>query len=138
MSAGFVYGIEPNLSAAEFRRVLDASGLAARRPTEEERLEGMLRAADLIVTARAYTPERQLVGVARTLTDFTFCAYLSDLAVDHAHQGRGIGQALIARTREAVGPQASLLLTAAPAAIRYYERIGMPRIDCAFRYDRTS
>lgn len=128
------YGLEPDLDAEAFRRVLIDSGLAARRPVDDlPRLARMLAQADLVVTARR---DGDLVGIARTLTDFVFCAYLSDLAVSRAAQGLGIGQGLIAATRAAVGPQASLLLTAAPGAVTFYDRIGMPRVADAFRYDR--
>ena len=133
-SKGIVIGIEAGLGAHEFRRVLVSSGLAVRRPADDlERLERMLRASDLLVTARTYTPERELVGVARTLTDFAYCAYLADLAVDRRLHGHGIGRGLIEATREAIGP-ASLLLTAAPDAVSFYEHIAMPRVTDAFRY----
>lgn len=131
-----VYGIEADLDAAEFRRVLVESGLASRRPADDlPRLGRMLQQADLVVTARR---DGELVGVARTLTDFVFCAYLSDLAVCRSAQGLKVGQGLIAATRAAVGPQASLLLTAAPDAITFYDHIGMPRVADAFRYDRET
>jgi len=131
-----VYGVEPSLDAAAFRRVLVESGLAPRRPADDlPRLARMLAAADLVVTARR---DGALLGVARTLTDFAFCAYLSDLAVCRSAQGLGIGRGLIAATRTAVGPQASLLLTAAPDAVGFYERIAMPRVPDAFRYDREA
>lgn len=129
-----VYAVEPDLGAAAFQAVLVESGLAPRRPTDDlERLGRMLAQADLIVTARL---DGRLVGVARTLTDFAFCAYLSDLAVSRDMQGRGIGQGLIAATRRAAGPEASLLLTAAPGVEGYYDGIGMPRVAHAFRYDK--
>lgn len=134
--AEVVYGVEPDLETAEFRRVLIESGLAPRRPVDEPgRLARMLAAADLVVTARR---AGALVGIARTLTDFAFCAYLSDLAVCRSAQGLGVGQGLIAKTRAAVGPEASLLLTAAPDAIGFYDHIGMPRVPDAFRYDREA
>lgn len=130
------YGIEPDLDAAEFRRVLVESGLAARRPADDlARLGRMLRQADLVVTARR---DGALVGVARTLTDFSFCAYLSDLAVCRSAQGLKVGQGLIDATRAAVGPEASLLLTAAPGAVTFYDHIGMPRVADAFRYEREA
>ncbi|MGU3362031.1 GNAT family N-acetyltransferase [Methylobacterium sp. M6A4_1b] len=130
------YGIEPDLGAAEFRRVLIESGLAARRPADDlARLARMLAQADLVVTAGR---DGELVGVARTLTDFVFCAYLSDLAVSRSVQGLRIGQGLIAATRAAIGAQASLLLTAAPGAVSFYDHIGMPRVADAFRYDREA
>ena len=129
-----VYALEPGLGADEFQEVLVASGLAPRRPAAYlERLGRMLAGSDLIVTARR---DGRLVGVARTLTDFAFCAYLSDLAVARDVQGLGIGRRLIEETRRAAGPEANVLLTAAPGVEGYYEKIGMPRVAHAFRYDR--
>ncbi|GAB6841415.1 GNAT superfamily N-acetyltransferase [Methylorubrum rhodinum] len=129
-----VYALEPDLGAEEFQEVLVASGLAPRRPADFlERLGRMLAGSDLIVTARR---DGRLVGVARTLTDFSFCAYLSDLAVARDVQGLGIGRRLIEETRRAAGPETSVLLTAAPGVEAYYEKIGMPRVAHAFRYDR--
>lgn len=139
MSApGVVYGLEPNLSASEFRRILVASGLDARRPAEDvDRLERMLRGANLIVTARAYTPERALLGVARVLTDFAYCAYVSDLAVATSHQRTGIGRGLLDRVRERVGPEVTVILIAAPGVEGYYAHIGMERVAQAFKVERT-
>ncbi|CAO4141870.1 GCN5-related N-acetyltransferase [Methylorubrum thiocyanatum] len=134
MSDPVVYGLEPDLDAEAFQGILVESGLAPRRPAEYlERLDRILRASDLIVTARLGD---RLVGLARTLTDFAFCAYLSDLAVARDCQGRGIGRRLIAETRAAAGPETSLLLTAAPGVEGYYEAIGMARVPHAFRTDR--
>ena len=136
MTTPVVYGVEPDLDAAEFRRVLIESGLAPRRPADDlPRLVRMLGQADLVVTARR---DGVLAGVARTLTDFAFCAYLSDLAVCRSVQGLQVGQGLIAATRVALGPEVSLLLTAAPDAVTFYDHIGMPRVADAFRYDRET
>ena len=82
--------LEPELSTAEFISVLNKSTLGERRPVDDEAvISGMLEHADLIVTAR--TEEGQLVGVARSVTDFHYCVYLSDLAVDQDFQKLGIG-----------------------------------------------
>jgi GNAT superfamily N-acetyltransferase len=121
------YQIEPLLAAGEFLDVLERSGLAERRPVgEPNTIAGMLARADVIVTAR---DGDRLVGVSRAITDFHYCTYLSDLAVDRDHQRRGIGRALIARTHEAAGVGTILILLAAPAARDYYPRIGMKRHD---------
>lgn len=118
-----VYALEPGLSAAAFRDVLVASTLGARRPVDDAaRLERMLRQADLIVTAR---DGALLVGVSRAITDFAYCCYLSDLAVDAAYQRQGIGKRLIDETHARAGTGTSLILLAAPAAEAYYPRIGM-------------
>lgn len=117
------YAVEPELTAEEFRAVLVASTLAERRPVEDsERLERMLRHADLIVTAR---DQGKLVGISRAVTDFSYCCYLSDLAVDVAYQHKGIGKRLIEETHRAAGDETTLLLVAAPAAEGYYPKIGM-------------
>ena len=116
------YQIENDLSAVEFIDVLKRSTLAERRPIDDpERIENMLKYGNLIVTARL---DRQLIGVARSLSDFAFCTYLSDLAVDVAFQKQGIGKELIRQTKLVCG-KGKLLLLAAPAAQGYYPKIGM-------------
>lgn len=123
------YAIEPDLSVAEFIDVLRRSTLAERRPVDNlETMRGMLAHADVIVTARIGP---LLVGVSRAVTDFSYCTYLSDLAVDVACQGRGIGRELIRRTHEAAGVHTTLVLVAAPKAETYYPHIGMtPHPSC--------
>src|SRR5260221_105684 len=74
----------------------------------------------------------------RALTDYAYCCYLSDLAVDRDWQGRGIGRELIRRTHEIAGPQSMLLLTSAPDALRYYPHIGMNKSENAFIIPRQS
>jgi GNAT superfamily N-acetyltransferase len=121
------YDLEPGLVAEEFVDLLVRSTLAERRPVgDPETIETMLRHAGVIATARA---EGLLVGVSRAITDFGFCTYLSDLAVDRGFQGRGIGRELIRRTHEAAGLGTRLILLAAPKAETYYPHIGMVRHD---------
>ena len=99
-----------------------ASTLGARRPVDDlERMAAMIRNANLVVTA---WDGDLLVGISRALSDFCYVTYLSDLAVRVSHQKRGIGKELIRRTQTAGGPQALLLLLAAPAAESYYPHIG--------------
>ena len=119
------YQLEPNLSTGDFIDVLVRSTLAERRPVSNPAImEAMLRNADVIVTARS---EGKVIGVSRALTDFAFCTYLSDLAVDEEFQGQGIGRELIRRTHEAAGLGTTLILLAAPKARTYYPHIGMTR-----------
>jgi GNAT superfamily N-acetyltransferase len=122
------YASEPDLSSDEFIDVLRRSTLAERRPVDDAAtIAGMLAHADIILTARAEFGA--LVGVSRAITDYHYCTYLSDLAVDQAYQRRGIGRELIRRTHEAAGVGARLLLLAAPASREYYPHIGMRRHD---------
>lgn len=98
------------------------STLGARRPVHDrERMERLLKQANLVITA---WDGPELVGIARSITDWIYVTYLSDLAVKTNYQKRGIGRELIKRTREASDPRAMLLLLAAPAAEKYYPHIG--------------
>jgi ribosomal protein S18 acetylase RimI-like enzyme len=116
------YCKEDTLDPQEFTDLLIRSGLDARRPVnDQDRISAMCRYANLVVTARL---NGKMVGVARSLSDFSFCTYLSDLAVDKDLQHQGIGVRLIAETKKH-SPQAKLILLAAPAAIHYYPKIGM-------------
>lgn len=119
------YRTEPDLGAGEFIDLLIRSALAERRPVDDlPRIEAMLRNADLILAARV---GGLLVGAARAITDFSYCCYLADLAVDEAFQNRGIGRELLRRVADAAGPGAKLILLAAPKAAGYYPRLGMVR-----------
>jgi len=131
-----VYEQVDTLAPAAFVDILHRSGLAARRPVDDlDRIGRMLAHADLIVVARD-EQSGALVGVARSVTDHSYCCYLSDLAVDRAFQGQGIGRQLIEETRAAAGPESMCLLLAAPDAVPFYKAIGMPQSDVAFLYPR--
>jgi predicted N-acetyltransferase YhbS len=75
--------------------------------------------------------------VSRAVTDFSYCCYLSDLAVDAAYQRQGIGRRLIDETRRLAGEQATLILVAAPAAESYYPRIGMKHLASCWAIPRA-
>ena len=101
-----------------------ASTLGERRPVDDrERMAAMLRNANVVVTA---WDGELLVGIARSVSDFSYCTYLSDLAVRVSHQRQGIGRELIQRTREH-GGKAAIILLSAPKAVDYYPRIGFTR-----------
>jgi predicted N-acetyltransferase YhbS len=110
-----------------------ASTLGARRPVDDRpRMQRMLREANLVITA---WDGEQLVGISRSLTDFSYATYLSDLsdlAVRESHQRLGIGKELIRRTQSASAP-ATLILLAAPAAEQYYPHIGFTHHPQAWR-----
>lgn len=126
------YKIECIVALEEFNAVLKASTLAERRPVNEpDRVEKMLQHADLIITARK---NHKLVGVARSVADFVYCCYLSDLAVNKSYQKSGIGKELIRQTKLAA-PKAKLILLSAPAAVNYYPHIGMEHFDKCYVID---
>jgi predicted N-acetyltransferase YhbS len=136
MPEAISYRLEPDLDSQEFIDVLIRSRLAERRPVSDlEVIAGMLANADVILTARA--DDGLLVGVSRAITDYSYCTYLSDLAIDAAFQGQGIGRELVRRTHEAAGMHTSLILLSAPHAQTYYPHIGMRRHESCWVVDRN-
>jgi len=124
------YETSTRISAEQFVDLLERSGLADRRPVgSPDTIAAMLKHANLLCTA--WDGER-LVGVARSLTDFSFCCYLSDLAVDVAWQHRGVGRELIRLTQDRLGPNAKIILLAAPAARDYYPKLGFTQHPSAW------
>ena len=128
------YRINYSITSEEFIDVLKRSTLAERRPVDNpERIAKMLEHGNLLVTA---WDGEKLVGVSRALTDFAFCCYLSDLAVDEEYQHKGIGKQLVELTRQEAGSGAGLVLLAAPAAREYYPKIGMEQNPYCFMFRR--
>ncbi len=124
------YSSHKKVSADEFIDLLRRSTLDQRRPVNEpDRIQKMLDYANILITA---WKGDQLVGISRALSDFSFCCYLSDLAVDVAYQKKGIGKKLIDETCKVAGEKTMLILLAAPAAVGYYPKIGMERFDHCF------
>jgi GNAT superfamily N-acetyltransferase len=118
----FTYAADRPVTAQQFIDVLRRSTLAERRPVDDPQcIQTMLQHANLLCTA---WDGEKLVGVARSVTDFEYCCYLSDLAVDEAYQKHGIGRELIRQTQARLGAKAKLILLAAPKAEAYYPKIG--------------
>jgi predicted N-acetyltransferase YhbS len=84
-------------------------------------MAAMLSNANLVITA---WDGDLLVGISRSISDFSYITYLSDLAVRVSHQRSGIGKELMRRTQEAGGKKTTLLLLSAPAAAEYYPHVG--------------
>jgi predicted N-acetyltransferase YhbS len=118
-----------DLDLNEVLEVYRSSGLGERRPiADTERLAAMVRNANLILTCRI---DGALVGIARSISDFSYVTYLSDIAVSGAHQRSGIGRALIDATQKEA-PQAKIVLLSAPAAADYYPHIGFAKHNSAW------
>jgi GNAT superfamily N-acetyltransferase len=124
------YRYQNDLPVVAAIELYNASGLGERRPVDDpEIFADMFRHANLTVTA---WDKDLLVGIARTLTDFSYVGYLSDLAVRRSHQKLGIGTQLIQKTREKMGPRSTLVLLSAPQAVEYYQRVGFTQHPSAW------
>lgn len=98
------------------------STLGERRPINNRaQMTAMIKNANLIITA---WDRSLLVGIARSVSDFSYCTYLSDLAVRKVYQKKGIGKELIKRTQIESGKSTTMILLAAPAAEAYYPKVG--------------
>jgi len=119
---GIEYKINTPVTTDQFIELLKKSTLGERRPIEDHKcMEGMINHSNLIITA--WNGEA-LIGIARSMTDFHYACYLSDLAVDAEYQSNGVGKNLQLITQEQLGPKCKLILISAPAANSYYEHVG--------------
>lgn len=123
-----VYKYNEPVKAEDAIEVFRKSGLT--RPLEQkDRIQKMLDQANLVITA---WDDDRVVGIARGVTDYSYCCYLSELAVDRDYQKVGIGKELLQRVKEAIGDEVSLLLLATPEAMGYYPKVGFDKIENGF------
>lgn len=121
------FEINQPITTDQFIGLLENSTLGERRPIHDrECMAGMVANASLTITA---WDDGLLVGIARSVTDFHYACYLSDLAVHQDYQKSGIGKRLQSLTQEQLGPLCKLILIAAPAANSYYGQIGYTHND---------
>lgn len=121
------------LEPVEIAEVFDASGI--RRPTKDlARIGRMFANASVVISA---WHDDKLIGVCRALTDFSYCCYLSDLAVAKDYQKQGIGCELIARVKAVIGDEVALILLSAPEAMAYYPKLGFEKIENGFIVKRV-
>ena len=124
------YKTGDDLNLDEVIDLYRASTLGERRPVDDrERMRKMIENASLVITA---WDGEALVGISRSVTDFVYTTYLSDLAVRKSHQKQGIGKELIRRTQAACDPRTRIVLLSAPAAEKYYPRIGFTQHHSAW------
>ncbi len=124
-------GVIPQIT--DIIEVYDDSGI--RRPTTDiDRIEKMYANSNLVITAWS---ENRLIGISRSMTDFCYACYLSDLAVRKDYQGTGIGKGLIDRTKNEISRETALILLSAPSAMDYYPKVGFKEIRNGFIIPRS-
>jgi N-acetylglutamate synthase-like GNAT family acetyltransferase len=116
------------LDPADVIRVFESSGIT--RPTKDVvRIARMFASSNLVISAWS---DGILVGVCRALTDYSYCCYLSDLAVDCNFQKSGIGKELIQRVRTVIGEEVALILLSSPGAMSFYPTAGFAKVENGF------
>ncbi len=122
------YNIETNVDPNEIVDIYRRSGIA--RPIDDlPRLTRMLQHANLMIGARL---QNRLIGFARALTDYSYCCYVSDLAVDQDYQQQGIGQQLLTTLQKKLGEEVMVCLLSAPEAMSYYPKAGFQKAEQAW------
>ncbi|MGB4882848.1 MAG: GNAT family N-acetyltransferase [Neisseria sp.] len=130
------YKINAPISTEHFIDLLTRSTLGERRPLEDKKcIEGMISNSNLIISA---WENDNLIGIARSVTDFHYACYLSDLAVSKSYQKKGIGKQLQIMTQEQLGPKCKIILIAAPAANEYYEHLGFTNNPRCWMLERNA
>ena len=121
------YKTNTPITTEQFIKLLKQSTLAERRPIDNFAcIDGMINNSNLTISA---WDNNKLIGIARSMTDFHYACYLSDLAVDKQYQNKGIGKKLLCLTQKQLGPECKLTLISAPDASTYYEQIGFSNND---------
>ena len=124
------YKVNAEITAVQYIELLKKTTLGERRPIEDiSRMHGLLKNSNLVVSAWL---DKELIGVSRSVTDFHYCCYLSDLAVSESFQYQGIGKKLIDLTAQQLDPKCSIILLAAPQATEYYPKIGFKQHPSAW------
>ena len=130
------YKINAPISTEHFIDLLTRSTLGERRPLEDKKcIEGMISNSNLIISA---WENDNLIGIARSVTDFHYACYLSDLALSKSYQKKGIGKQLQIMTQEQLGPKCKIILIAAPAANEYYEHLGFTNNPRCWMLERNA
>jgi ribosomal protein S18 acetylase RimI-like enzyme len=136
MDKDISFKVNEKLKPEEVSQLYIASGM--NRPVEDlDKIQRMIEHADLTITA---WNKEQSIGIARAITDYSFCCFLADLAVDQYFQGMGIGKNLVRILKEQIGKKVSLILLSSPIAMDFYPRIGFEKVDNCFaikKQDRT-
>lgn len=129
------YKINHKITPWQFIDVLERSTLGQRRPVKDlPRITTMLNNANILLTA---WEGEKLIGVFRGVTDYAYCCYLSDLAVDADHQSQGIGKALVNLAHEHLGDGVSIFLLAAPGSISFYRHLGLKHVENGYVLQRA-
>ncbi len=128
------FSLDRKPTADQIIELYNNSGLP--RPTQDkERIQKMFDNSNLIITVR---DKDLLVGVSRSITDWVWACYLSDLAVIQEYKKEGIGKKLIDLTKEKVGDQSMVLLLSVPTAMDYYPKEGFEKQESSFIINRAA
>ena len=130
--------IEERISAEEYIDFLKRTDLGSQYPKErfENRIEKLVNAVSISLVAR--NENGTVVGVLFGLTDFAYWLYVTDLGVDRAYTGQGIGRRLMKTAHELAGGESDIAvyLIANENAVGFYEKLGMKKSMDVMHYNK--
>jgi len=130
--------LEERISAEEYIDFLKRTDLGSQYPKErfENRIAKLVNTVSISIIAR--NESGTVVGVLFGLTDFAYWLYVTDLGVDRAYTGQGIGRALMKTAHEIAGGEKDIAvyLIANENAIGFYEKLGMKKSVDVMQYNK--
>ena len=130
--------LEERISVEEYIDFLKRTDLGSQYPKErfEGRIAKLVKNVSISLVARNEMGD--VVGVLFGLTDFAYWLYVTDLGVDRAYTGQGIGRQLMKTAHEIAGGEKDIAvyLIANENAIGFYEKLGMKKSDDVMQYNK--
>ena len=128
---------EERISAEAYIDFLKRTNLGSQYPKERfaERIERLVQTVSISLVAR--NEAGMIVGTLFGLTDFAYWLYVTDLGVDRAYEGQGIGRRLMKMAHEIAGGEKDIAvyLIANEKAIPFYEKLGMKKANDVMQYN---
>ena len=129
---------EERISAEEYIDFLKRTDLGSQYSKErfETRIAKLVNTVSISLVAR--NENGTVAGVLFGLTDFAYWLYVTDLGVDRAYTGQGIGRQLMKIAHEIAGGEKDIAvyLIANENAVGFYEKLGMKKSADVMQYNK--
>ncbi len=131
--------LEERITAEEYIDFLKRTDLGSQYPKERffYRIAKLVESVSISLVAR--NESGTVVGVLFGLTDFSYWLYVTDLGVDRAYTGQGIGRQLMKTAHEIAGGEKDIAvyLIANEDAVGFYEKLGMKKSADVMQYNKV-
>ena len=129
---------QERLTPQSYIDFLRRTDLGSQYPRErfEARIARLVQTVSISLVAR--NEAGVIVGVLFGLTDFAYWLYITDLGVDRAYTGQGIGRQLMQTAHEIAGGEKDIAvyLIANENAVGFYEKLGMKKSTDVMQYNK--
>ncbi len=130
--------LQERVSAEEYIDFLKRTDLGSQYPKERfhDRIAKLVQTVSISLVAR--DENGTVVGVLFGLTDFAYWLYVTDLGIDRACTGQGLGRRLMKTAHEIAGGEKDIAvyLIANENAVGFYEKLGMKKAVDVMQYNK--